>query len=221
MTRKQTIPSTVTLKRLAAEFADKSELPKELAEAMLKELAERVSVHLKRGDRIRFGNFRPMPGYGELPVPKQRRARRDDPVVLKSARKRATTRKTEVPISMALKIGDVVESRSLAERSQKKRDIITRREGAAEHRMSKRLSVRVGETVSLSEEYAKLQNELVAVRFTTGEEVDRAIDILFDDPRLRNMPWDTPDGYELHLPARAATILKGHGLAFRIHSLAG
>jgi DNA-binding protein HU-beta len=54
--------TTVTLKHLAAELADRHELPKKQAEALLGDLIDRIVSHLKKGSRIR------MVGLGILQV---------------------------------------------------------------------------------------------------------------------------------------------------------
>ena len=53
---KPTAP-TVTLKHLAAEMAEKHAMAKKQAEALLQELIDRITGHLKKGDRIRIGGF--------------------------------------------------------------------------------------------------------------------------------------------------------------------
>jgi DNA-binding protein HU-beta len=57
--------STVTLKHLAAQLAESHELTKRQTDAMLTELVELVTRHLKKGDRIRIG------GLGILQVRKR------------------------------------------------------------------------------------------------------------------------------------------------------
>jgi nucleoid DNA-binding protein len=54
--------STVTLKHLAANLSASHELSKKQAEAMLGELVNLVTKHLKKGDRVRI------PGVGVLVV---------------------------------------------------------------------------------------------------------------------------------------------------------
>jgi hypothetical protein len=60
---------------------------------------------------------------------------------------------------------------------------------------------------------------LVAVRFATGDDVNKALDVLFDDPALRNVPWDSPDGYELHIPKYAEPLLRNRGLDYKLRLL--
>jgi DNA-binding protein HU-beta len=56
---------TVTLKHLAAALAEKHELPKKQSEAVLNDMVELITKHLKKGDRIRFA------GLGILQVRKR------------------------------------------------------------------------------------------------------------------------------------------------------
>jgi len=52
---KKAAASVVTLKNLAEQIAEAHDLPRRAATAMLEDVVERVTVHLKRGERIRFG----------------------------------------------------------------------------------------------------------------------------------------------------------------------
>jgi DNA-binding protein HU-beta len=45
----------VTLKNLAEQIAEAHDLPRRAAVTMLEDVVERVTAHLKRGERIRFG----------------------------------------------------------------------------------------------------------------------------------------------------------------------
>ncbi len=56
---------TVTLKHLAAALAEKHELPKKQSEALLNDMVDLITKHLKKGDRIRFA------GLGILQVRKR------------------------------------------------------------------------------------------------------------------------------------------------------
>jgi DNA-binding protein HU-beta len=47
--------SVVTLKNLAEQIAEAHDLSRRAAAAMLEDVVERVTAHLKRGERIRFG----------------------------------------------------------------------------------------------------------------------------------------------------------------------
>src|SRR5579864_1843240 len=51
---KAATPTTVTLKHLAADIAEAQELSKKQAETILADLVERITNHLKNGDRIRI-----------------------------------------------------------------------------------------------------------------------------------------------------------------------
>ncbi len=54
MATKSTTPTTITLKHLAADIADEQELSRKQAEAILTGLVERITNHLKKGERIRI-----------------------------------------------------------------------------------------------------------------------------------------------------------------------
>src|SRR5689334_8993260 len=47
--------SVVTLKSLAEQIAEAHDLPRRAAMAMLEDVVDRMTAHLKRGERIRFG----------------------------------------------------------------------------------------------------------------------------------------------------------------------
>ncbi|HEY6430348.1 MAG TPA: HU family DNA-binding protein [Acetobacteraceae bacterium] len=57
--------ATVTLKQMAAELAERHELPKRQAEAILGDMVALTTRHLKKGDRIRIS------GLGILRVQKR------------------------------------------------------------------------------------------------------------------------------------------------------
>ena len=57
--------NTVSLKHLAASLAENHEMPKKQAEAVLNDLVDLVTKHLKKGDRIR------LVGLGVLQVRKR------------------------------------------------------------------------------------------------------------------------------------------------------
>jgi DNA-binding protein HU-beta len=65
MAKKASTPTTVTLKHLSAAIAEDQELSKKQAEAILNDLVDRITKHLKKGDRIR------MVGLGILQVRKR------------------------------------------------------------------------------------------------------------------------------------------------------
>jgi DNA-binding protein HU-beta len=54
MAKKAAAPATITLKHLAAALAEQHELSKKAAEALLTDLVDRITGHLKKGDRIRI-----------------------------------------------------------------------------------------------------------------------------------------------------------------------
>jgi DNA-binding protein HU-beta len=51
---KAATPTTVTLKHLAADIAEAHELSKKQAETILADLVERITAHLKNGERVRI-----------------------------------------------------------------------------------------------------------------------------------------------------------------------
>src|SRR4029078_11106515 len=51
---KAATPATVTLKHLAAAMADDHQLSKNQAEAILGDMVDRITTHLKKGERIRI-----------------------------------------------------------------------------------------------------------------------------------------------------------------------
>ena len=65
MAKKAATATTVTLKHLAAAIAEDQELSKKQSEAILTDLVDRITKHLKKGDRIR------MVGLGILQVRKR------------------------------------------------------------------------------------------------------------------------------------------------------
>jgi DNA-binding protein HU-beta len=54
MAKKATTPATVTLKHLAAALSEEHELSKKSAEAILGDLVNKITKHLKKGERIRI-----------------------------------------------------------------------------------------------------------------------------------------------------------------------
>ena len=52
---KSSAASVVTLKNLAEQIAEAHDLPRRAAVAVLEDVVEQVTAHLKRGERIRFG----------------------------------------------------------------------------------------------------------------------------------------------------------------------
>ena len=51
---KAALPATITLKQIAAELAEKHDLPKKQAEEMLGGMVAMATRHLKKGDKIRL-----------------------------------------------------------------------------------------------------------------------------------------------------------------------
>jgi DNA-binding protein HU-beta len=54
MAKKAATPTTITLKHLAAALSEEHELSKKSAEAILGDLVNKITKHLKRGERIRI-----------------------------------------------------------------------------------------------------------------------------------------------------------------------
>ncbi len=54
MAKKAATPATITLKHLAAALSEDHELSKKAAEAILGDLVDRITKHLKKGERIRI-----------------------------------------------------------------------------------------------------------------------------------------------------------------------
>jgi DNA-binding protein HU-beta len=54
MAKKAATPATVTLKHLAAALSEEHELSKKSAEAILGDLVNKITKHLKKGERIRI-----------------------------------------------------------------------------------------------------------------------------------------------------------------------
>jgi DNA-binding protein HU-beta len=54
MAKKAATPATITLKHLAADIAEEQEMSKKQAETILTGLVERITTHLKKGERIRI-----------------------------------------------------------------------------------------------------------------------------------------------------------------------
>lgn len=52
--KKATAPATITLKHLAADIAESQDLSKKRAEAVLTDMVELITKHLKKGDRVRI-----------------------------------------------------------------------------------------------------------------------------------------------------------------------
>jgi DNA-binding protein HU-beta len=54
MAKKAASPATITLKHLAAAIAEGQDLSKKQAEAILTDMVNRITRHLKKGERIRI-----------------------------------------------------------------------------------------------------------------------------------------------------------------------
>ena len=78
--------NTVSLKHLAASLAENHELPKKQGEALLNDLVDLITKHLKKGDRIR------LVGLGVLVVRKRaarmgRNPATGEPIQIKASKK--------------------------------------------------------------------------------------------------------------------------------------
>ena len=78
--------NTVSLKHLAADIAESHEMPKKQGEAILNDLVNLITKHLKKGDRIRIG------GLGILQVRKRaarmgRNPATGEPIKIKASKK--------------------------------------------------------------------------------------------------------------------------------------
>ena len=86
MAKAATAQTTVTLKHLAAAIAEDQELSKKQAEAILNDLVNRITKHLKKGERIRIV------GLGILQVRKRaarmgRNPATGEPIKIKASKK--------------------------------------------------------------------------------------------------------------------------------------
>jgi DNA-binding protein HU-beta len=86
MAKKAAAPVTVTLKHLAAGVAEGQELSKKHAEAILTDVVDLITKHLKKGDRVRIV------GLGILQVRKRaarvgRNPATGEPIQIKASKK--------------------------------------------------------------------------------------------------------------------------------------
>jgi DNA-binding protein HU-beta len=86
MAKKTAAPATITLKHLAAGLAEDHELSKKAAEAILTDMVDRITNHLKKGERIRIV------GLGILQVRKRaartgRNPATGEPIQIKASKK--------------------------------------------------------------------------------------------------------------------------------------
>jgi DNA-binding protein HU-beta len=54
---KAAAPSTVTVKQIAAELAEKHDMPKRQVEAIVNDLGDAFAAHLKKGNKIRYSGI--------------------------------------------------------------------------------------------------------------------------------------------------------------------
>jgi DNA-binding protein HU-beta len=86
MAKKAAAQATITLKHLAAGLAEDHELSKKAAEAILTDMVDRITNHLKKGERIRIV------GLGILQVRKRaartgRNPATGEPIEIKASKK--------------------------------------------------------------------------------------------------------------------------------------
>ncbi|NOJ49456.1 HU family DNA-binding protein [Bradyrhizobium archetypum] len=86
MAKKAAAPATITLKHLAADLAEEHELSKKAAEAILTDMVDKITKHLKKGERIRIV------GLGILQVRKRaarvgRNPATGEPIQIKASKK--------------------------------------------------------------------------------------------------------------------------------------
>ena len=86
MAKKASTPTTVTLKHLAAALSEDHEMTKKQTEELLGDLVNKVTKHLKKGDRIR------LVGLGILQVRKRaarmgRNPATGEPIHIKASKK--------------------------------------------------------------------------------------------------------------------------------------
>ena len=62
-------------------------------------------------------------------------------------------------------------------------------------------------------------NELLALTFLSGKEISKAIHLVYTDPDLKGLPWDSGGGIALFVPKEAVELLKSKGLKFTIDTL--
>ncbi|MCP3389341.1 HU family DNA-binding protein [Bradyrhizobium sp. CCGB12] len=84
--KKAATPATITLKHLAADIAESQDLSKKRAEAVLTDMVELITKHLKKGDRVRIV------GLGILQVRKRaartgRNPTTGEPIHIKASKK--------------------------------------------------------------------------------------------------------------------------------------
>ena len=64
--------------------------------------------------------------------------------------------------------------------------------------------------------YGSYQSEeLRALKCPSVEEFEKAIDLIYSDPDLKGLPFDSPDGMTLFTPVDAVKLLRSKGLKFR------
>src|SRR3954468_7874918 len=86
MAKKAAAPATITLKHLAADIAESQDLSKKRAEAVLTDMVDLITKHLKKGDRVRIV------GLGILQVRKRaartgRNPATGEPIHIKASKK--------------------------------------------------------------------------------------------------------------------------------------
>ena len=56
--------------------------------------------------------------------------------------------------------------------------------------------------------------ELIVAEFAKGADTSRAIRVIYSDPDLKGLPWDSPDGLAMFIPRESVELLRGKGLSF-------
>ncbi|MEX2053202.1 MAG: hypothetical protein WD898_03185 [Candidatus Paceibacterota bacterium] len=69
--------------------------------------------------------------------------------------------------------------------------------------------------------YGSYQNEeLVVISLRSIKKLHEVLGLIDSDLELKGMPWDTPDGRSLFVPAEAVKLLRSKGLKFTVSKLA-
>lgn len=90
--RKPAAPATITLKQLAADIAESQDLSKKRAEAVLTDMVDLITKHLKKGDRVRIV------GLGILQVRKRAARTGRNPATGEAIHIKATKKVTFRPV---------------------------------------------------------------------------------------------------------------------------
>ncbi len=69
--------------------------------------------------------------------------------------------------------------------------------------------------------HSYLEEELRRLKFQSREDLGLAIDLLWNDKRLRGVPWDSPNHKDIVLPKEAIEYLDAEGVKFRVYKKLG